>query len=500
MTLTVSLFDRGPPPPCPPRFNLARHALFASQPEDKVALTVLGAGGVPHDRWSYGQLREAVIRTAGALRAAGLRPGERVMLRMGNSADFPIVFLGAVAAGGVATPTSAQLTPAEAAFIAADVAARFVCLGEGFEIDAPEATLLRAGDLRAGPMVELSDTGADDPAFIVYTSGSSGRPKGVIHAQRSAWARRMMWRGWYGLGPDDLMLHAGAFNWTYTLGAGLLDPWAAGAATLVYDGPRDPGVWSAIAAAHHPTLFAATPGVYRQLLKYGRGVRDAFTALRHGLTAGEKLPAAVAEAWAAETGRPLYEALGMSEVSTYASAGPEAPPRPGRVGPPQPGRRVAVLRRGEELPAQVGEIGELAVSRSDPGLMLGYWRESLPLRGEWFVTGDLAEMDADGYLAYRGRADDLMNAGGYRVAPQEVEDALLAHPGVAEAAVVERSVREGVSIIEANVVAPGLTVETLERWCADRLAAYKRPRSWVFADALPRTATGKVIRRALARR
>lgn len=503
MTLRCSLFDEGPPPPCSARFNLAAHALFAGQQPDKTALTVLGAGGAVIERWSFAALREAVAHSAGGLRAAGLRRGDRVMLRLGNVADFPILFLAAIAAGGVAVPTSAMLTPPEAAWIADDVGARFVCLGEGYEIDAPAAHVLTGQslrDLRFADPLDPAEIAPDDPAFIVYTSGSSGRPKGVVHAQRSAWGRRMMWRGWYGLSSDDVMLHAGAFNWTYTLGAGLLDPWGAGAATIVYAGPRDPGVWATIARAQRPTLFAATPGVYRQLLKYGQGVGPAFASLRHGLTAGEKLPDALADAWTAETGKPLFEALGMSEISTYVSSGPEVPPRPGWIGRPQPGRRVAVLTPGTGDPAPLETDGELAVSARDPGLMLGYHGAGagLPLRGEWFVTGDLARMNADGYLAYRGRADDLMNAGGYRVAPQEVEDALTAHPAVAEAAVAEVEVRPGVSIIAAWVVADGVDAAGLGAWCEGRLAAYKRPKTFAFVPALPRTPNGKVVRRQLA--
>jgi acyl-coenzyme A synthetase/AMP-(fatty) acid ligase len=506
--LAESLADDGPPPPCPARFNLAAHALWAGQDPARVALTVAGPDGAARERWSYGALREAVGRTAGGLRALGLRPGERVMLRLGNSADFPILFLGTVAAGGVAVPTSAMLSAAEALHVATDVGARFVAADAALRITGPGFATLGPGDvaaLRGADPMEPAPTAADDPAFVVYTSGSSGRPKGVAHAQRSAWARRMMWAGWYGLRSDDVMLHAGAFNWTYTLGAGLLDPWAAGASTVIYDGPRDPGVWARLAAAHRATLFAAAPGVYRQLVKYGENLADGFVTLRHGLSAGETLVDALAAAWTAETGKPIHEALGMSEVSTYVSSSPDAPRRAGRVGRPQPGRRVAVLSPGTDRPAPIGETGDLAVSRRDPGLMLGYWGDpagtAAAMRGEWFVTGDLAAMDADGYLAYGGRADDLMNAGGYRVGPEEVEAALSAHPAVREAAVTEVRVAEGLSVIAAFVVADpasGLDEAALVAWCRERLAAYKTPKRVTFLDALPRTGTGKLRRRALA--
>ncbi|SET32118.1 acyl-CoA synthetase [Oceanicella actignis] len=518
--LRVSLFDLGPPPPCPGRFNMARHTLegpglpgAGPAPDAKIALTAIGPDGA--ERWSYGRLRESVRRAAEGLRRLGLAPGARVLLRLGNEPRFALMFFGAAGAGLVPVPTSEQLTAAElarliaaaepAAILCADAlrgALDAACAGLAGAAppalgDAEMAALLRA------PVGDFADTAADDPAFMIFTSGATGAPKGVLHAHRSAWARRMMWRGWYGLTPDDVMLHAGAFNWTYTLGAGLTDPWAAGAATVVRaaapGAPRNPAVWAELMRAHRATIFAAAPGVHRQLLKSGADLR-AMPALRHGLTAGERAPDALREAWRAATGTELYEALGMSEISTYISSSPDTPPRPGAAGRPQPGRRVAVLDEAG-APVPVGSDGMLAVSRRDPGLMLGYWNAPPPWRGEWFLTGDAARMDADGYVTHLGRADEVMNALGYRVSPAEVEEALSAHPDVAECAAAALPVRADLEIIAAFVVPrPGAApdADAILAAAAERLAPYKRPREVIFVPELPRTANGKVRRAALA--
>ena len=504
-----SLVDEAPPPACPPRFNMAGYVLGAGAAPERTALTVLGEGGAAAETWSYADLDRAIRGTAAGLRAAGLGPGERVALRMGNSSAFPVAFFGTIAAGGVAVPTSAALTPGEFARLADDMEPRFVAVSEGLETDPPPgAELLTGAELAAlaahapGPVAE---TAAEDPAFLIYTSGTGGRAKGVLHAQRSAWARRMMWEGWYGLTAEDRVLHAGAFNWTYTLGAGLTDPWAAGAATLIYTGPRDGHVWPRLAARHGATLFAAVPGVYRQMLRGEHDLREAFATLRHGLVAGERLQETIAEDWTRITGKPLHEALGMSEISTYISSSPSVPRRPGTAGRPQRGRRVAVLG-ADGAPASRGTPGALAVSRRDPGLMLGYWRRpeetAAAFRGEWFLTGDRAVMDADGYVTHLGRADEVMTALGYRVSPQEVEEALAPHPGIAEIAVAELPVRADLSLVAAFVVPAGdwPGEAALDAHARQVLADYKRPRVWIEVEALPRTANGKLIRRELVAR
>lgn len=510
-----SLFDAGPAAPCPDVFNMAAHTFaVARQRPDHVALEVLSTPGEVAARWTHAELLETVRRTAGGLRALGIGRGDRVLLRLGNSADFPIVFFAANALGAVPVPVSSMLTAAELGSLIADLEPALIARGGGLALPDPAGAPVIETDgiaaLRRAAPVDFVATGADDPAYMVYTSGTAGRPKGVVLAQRAAWARRMMWSGWYGLTPEDRVLHAGAFNWTYTLGAGLTDPWAIGATALIYAGPPDRDVWPRLAGAHGATIFAGAPGVYRQMLD-APGLGTGFAHLRHGLSAGEALPPTVRAAWTGATGKPIHEALGMSEISTYLSASPARPTPPGVTGYPQPGRRVAILPDARAdadadagiTPVPCGTDGLLAVSRRDPGLMLGYWRRpeetEAAFRGEWFLTGDRAVMAADGAIHHLGRADDLINAGGFRVSPQEVEAALTDHPGVAEAAVIELPVRDGVGIVAAFYVPRGAPVAEadLARHCAERLARYKCPRTFRPLDALPRSANGKLLRRNL---
>ncbi|HRD50044.1 MAG: AMP-binding protein [Candidatus Competibacter sp.] len=502
----------------PARFNLARYCLDAAAKAtpDKVALIVVSDAHAPverAERWTYARLDDAVRRVAAGLRQMGLAPGARIMIRMGNTSDYALLFFGAIAGGYVPLPSSAQLTAEEADFLLADSGARLLAVSEDLAIQPPSGVqMLSPADvaaLRNGhEPLDYADTAAADPAFLIYTSGTTGQPKGVLHAQRSAWGRRPMYQGWYGIHSDDVMLHAGAFNWTYTLGVGLTDPWANGATAVLYNGPRDITVWPMLMEKFRATLFAAVPGLYRQMLKYNDLGAFDLSSLRYGLTAGEALSVALLEQWRTTTGKELYEALGMSECSTYISTAPGAPIKAGSPGKPQPGRRVAILPvAGGEQPLPPGETGLLAVHRSDPGLMLGYWNrpdeEDLVYRDDWFIGGDLAHFDADGYLHYHGRNDDVMNAMGYRVSPLEVEQCLSRHPAVAEVAVTELAVREGVTVIAAFVVPSDpdeMDAAPLLAHAHAHLAAYKCPREIIFTDTLPRTANGKVKRRDLAQR
>lgn len=500
--------------PVPSRFNAARYCLEANARlrPDKTALVLVGDGG-RSTALTFAEIDRAVRGIAAGFIGLGLAPGARVMIRMGNDADYVLVYFGALAAGLVALPSSPQLTSSEAAFLMADSGASLVVASPDCPLDRASlggCPVIGPDEIAAmakGPALPAyADTGSEEPATLIYTSGTTSRPKGVLHAHRAIFGRRPMHAHWQGLSESDVMLHAGTMNWTYTLGVGITDPWACGATAILYNGPRDPARWPALMADHGATVFAAVPSLYRQILKYADlGAHD-LSRLRHGLTAGEALGPDLLAAWTEATGKPLYEALGMSEISTYVSSGPTVPVRPGSPGKPQPGRRIAILaEEGEPVPLDHGEPGLLAVHRSEPGLMLGYWNrpdeEAAVMRGEWFAGGDRASLDEDGYLWFHGRADDLMNAFGYRVSPNEVEAVLATHPDVAEIGVAEAKPRPDLSIIAGFVVLrPGALRDeaALLAWCASRLAAYKCPRAIHFLDALPRTANGKVQRKRLA--
>lgn len=494
-------------------FNLAWHCLGrqAAERGGKTAL-IIADGPDALRSWTYAELDRMVRRLAGGLLASGLEEGDRVLIRAANDIDFVLAFFAAAAIGCVAQPASLMLTAEEALALAADSGATAIFLGDAEPKERALFARLRVFDRqetrRLAAEAEPADyapTAPDDPAYLVFTSGSTAEPKGVLHAHRVVIGRQPMAADWLGLGEDDIVLHAGNINWTYTLGVGVLDPFACGATGALYAGPRDPAIWPTLIERTGATIFAAVPSLYRQILKYGDPSTHDLSRLRHGACAGEALSPDLLARWRTATGTWLYEALGMSEISTYISSRPGERIRPGSPGRPQTGRRVAVLPvDGGTEPLPPGQIGLLAVHRSDPGLMLGYWNrpteEAAALRGEWFIGGDLAEFDADGFVWHRGRNDDIMNAFGYRVSPLEVEKVLSTHPDVADVAVAERKVGADVSVIAAFVVPKpdGMRDEAaLLAHCAEHLAAYKRPRKVVFVSEIARTPNGKVSRRAL---
>jgi acyl-coenzyme A synthetase/AMP-(fatty) acid ligase len=495
----LSLIDPAPFAPCPTPFNMARYVLgkAATQP-DKIALSVLHHQAPDH--WTYADLEAAVLGTATGLLNAGACAGDIILMRLGNTVDFPLAYLGALAAGMVPVPTSAALSVPEVAWIIAELSPKLIL--HDADVPCPQAdNIVPLSALHAMRKLLAAQYHMGDPnrlGYIIYTSGTSGTPRPVAHAHRAIWARQMMFNGWYDLHDTDRVLHAGAFNWTYTLGTGLMDPWTVGATALI----AAPGTASAdlpkLLAKHNATIFAAAPGVYRQLLKSS----DTITLpdLRHGLSAGEKLPIATAEKWNAATGTRIYEAYGMSECSTFLSSSPSTPSSTGSLGFAQAGRRIAIM--GQNGPVPRGSEGTIAVHTSDPGLMLGYLNAPdetrSKMQGDWFLTGDQGSMNDVGEITYLGRNDDMMNAGGYRVSPIEVEQALAGFPNLTAVAATQVEVKADTFVIAAFYTsAAPLDEAALRAYVSDKIATYKQPRIYVHIDALPLGGNGKILRRQL---
>ncbi|MTI01682.1 class I adenylate-forming enzyme family protein [Roseibium sp. RKSG952] len=495
----LSIFDHGAPPPCPAPFNLAAHVLrHADETPDKISLSVLRTDG--DQNWTYRALQRAVLATGTGLLQTGLNPGDIVLMRLGNTVDFPIAYLGAISVGLVPVPTSSQLTEPETAKIIEELAPDAVLRDPGVAcaVHEREISLQELVQMRELPAASYQMGDPERLAYVVYTSGTSGKPRAVAHAHRAIWARQMMVDGWYGLRPTDRLCHAGAFNWTYTLGTGLMDPWTIGATALMPEPGTDTSALPDLLREHKATIFAAAPGVFRKILQSHE--KMSLPILRHGLCAGEKLSRHLHEKWTHITGTELYEAYGMSECSTFISASPTHPARGDSLGQPQPGRRVAIM--GPDGPVQLGEEGTIAVHQSDPGLMLTYLNAPdearARMQGEWFLTGDQGSMDGDGQITYLGRDDDMMNAGGYRVSPVEVEAVLSSYPGISQVGAAAVEVKRDTFVIAAFYTGPEKLDETaLRSYVEANLARYKQPRAFVYLPALPSGGNGKLLRRAL---
>ncbi|WBX85942.1 AMP-binding protein [Sphingosinicella microcystinivorans] len=521
--MTEASFEWNPPA----RTNFARdrmQALARERGADRALLWV-DAGGRVEDI-SFAALDARAARAAAVLKDAGVQRGDTVLILLARELEWWELMLGCLRLGAIASPGTVQLMPKDIAYRRA--AANAVCVVAGTDVaDRVDTALgddgiakLHIGGPRAGwgdysalaaaaaPLEEIADTAFDDPALCYFTSGTTGNPKMTIHGAGYPLAHAITGRTWLDLGPGDLMWNVSDTGWAKAAWSSLFAPWMMGAGIFAYHAPGfDAEAVLGLLGKYPVTTLCAPPTAYRMFVRSDLGTRR-FGTLRRCVSAGEPLNPEVIDLWRAATGLSIHDGYGQTET-VMLCCNREGAERQGAMGKPAPGIDLAVIGEdGERLPP--GEEGDVALRVAEgrpPGLFLGYRdddeRTASVFRGGWYLTGDRAYVDVDGFFWFVGRADDVILSAGYRIGPFEVESALFEHPAVAESAVVASPDPTRGEVVKAFVVlaaghAPSdALVEALQTHVKSTTAPYKYPRKIEFVASLPKTVSGKIRRKEL---
>jgi acyl-coenzyme A synthetase/AMP-(fatty) acid ligase len=492
--------------------NFARDVLGKARPGDLALLELARTG--ERREWSFGEVDERSARLAGALQARGIGRGDVVMTLIGNRPEWVLTMVACMRIGAVVLPCTEQLR-AKDLRLRLDVARPAVVVADernsavlaaaraqrSPETDAP-VLYVPDEDLFAAEPAAIAEMEASDPCLITFTSGTAGEPKAVVHAQRYLDGQRIQAGHWLGARRGELVWCTAASGWSKSARNVFIAPWLSGAAALLHDARFDPDERLELLERERVNVLCMAPTEYRVIAK--RTTVRAPAQLRSMVAAGEALNPEVLRAWHEATGLEIRDGYGQTETGQLTGTPDGAAARPGSMGRPLPGMALEV------------RDGELVVDPSTvPTFFLGYLDEDVrrDVDGAWTVhdrreagpwqTGDRVSQDADGWLYFEGRNDDVIVSAGYRIGPFEVESALLAHPAVAEAAAVAAADEERGAVVRAIVVlrdghvaSPELATE-LQEHVKSQTAPYKYPRIVDFAAELPKTASGKIKRAEL---
>jgi len=509
----------------PAVFNYGRDVVddWAARTPDRLCLVWQDDAGSER-RFTWAEMSALTNRFANVLTRAGIGKGDRVLVMLPRIPSWQIALVGCTKVGAIPIPCIEMLTEkdveyrvrhagAVGAVTTAESAAKFkdadrlkLRLAVG---GAPGWTEFAAALEAESDTFTCPDIAIEDPAIIYYTSGSTGLPKGVTHSARGLYTWRISGWYWQDFRPDDLVWCTADTGWSKAGTTILFAPWSCGSTVFFYNGRFDPKERLRLIEKLGVTLFCAAATEFRHLINADFSAID-LSKLRLAVSSGEMVNPEVVRRWEEVTGRKLVEAYGQTETLMTIANNERAPRKAGSMGRPLPGTAVAILD-DDNAPLPPGEVGQLAILLPNPQLMLGYWNEperTAATRAthdgvSYFLTGDRASRDADGFVTYEGRTDDIISSAGYRIGPLEVENALVEHPAVLESAAVPAPDPERGEIVKAYVVLrPGFTpspdlVKDIQEHVKRMTAPYKYPRAIEFIAELPKTASGKILRRVL---
>lgn len=521
--MTMEHFEWAPPA----RYNFARDCIAqqAATRGDARALLWVDASGTVVDV-SFAEMNQRAAKAAAVLAAAGVKRGDTVLILLARELEWWELMLGCLRLGAIASPGTVQLMPKDIVY--RREAAKAVCIVAGDDVAsrADEAlvghkiarlhiggprdgwTDYSAAHAAASPLEEIVDTAFDEPVLCYFTSGTTGQPKMTIHGAGYPLAHEITGRFWLDLHPGDLMWNLSDTGWAKAAWSSLFAPWLRGSAMMAYHAPGfDPAAVLALLSQYPVTTLCAPPTAYRMFV---RSDLSAFKTpqLRRCVSAGEPLNPEVIDLWRHATGLNIQDGYGQTETVMICCNRPGAE-RQGAMGKPPPGIDLAVVdEEGNRLPPDTeGDVALRVAEGRPPGLFLGYRddadRTASVFRNGWYLTGDRAMIDADGFFWFVGRADDVILTSGYRIGPFEVESALFEHPAVAESAVIASPDETRGEVVKAFIVlAGGYTpsdelVKTLQDHVKSTTAPYKYPRKIEFVTSLPKTVSGKIKRKEL---
>jgi len=465
-------------------------------PASRLGIVAVDAEGNRRD-WHFGELIARSAGLSGAFAARGVRRGDVVMTLLGNRVEWALTLLACWRMGAVPLPCTPQLRRHDLELRAA-AAAPALCVGEKDLLgelpdDVPAMTLAEVAatldeDRPQETPAAIEPIDAEDPALVVFTSGTTGEPRGVVHAYRYLAGQHAQAEHWLGSRPGELVWCTTAPGWSKSARNVFLAPWLTGAAAVIHAGRFDPAERLDMVEALGVNVLCQAPTEYRMLAK--RTQLRPLPALRRMVSAGEALEAETIAAFRETTGLEPADGYGQTETGHISGNLEGEPVRPGSMGRPLPGIEVRVVD------------GELQLQAASSPTFFSRYLDGERFEGEWWPTGDMVREEEDGHLYFEGRGDDLIVSAGYRIGPAEVESALLAHPAVAEAAAVAAADPERGAVVRAIVVPRDREpsdelARELQEHCKRETAPYKFPRIVEFAAELPKTASGKIRRAAL---